>query len=616
MHPPVQRASLVVAKNLVKSRIAKFENQRPTSNTFLAPSPAASGERSVPASSEGQEQRDDLADIEPQPNTSEQQSNATLAAPIFNQSRWLGTPFAGDLSSLPASPKDLVSSPLSETLADDNEEAFLENLSRKHRPAVPPESPLRQTLQSTEEEEGASDSERSRLLNLARRRKKSSARLTKKASEARLSNFEVRPGQSSRQTSRRVRKRNPTLKRVKNTHWHTPLSLPPTTKLSTVAPQHRRFKLRPRRPHGPRVFTANSPPKENSPSRKDGRFVRHQARSVFDFAVERDLVPEPLNFLRSFESNTQPPPSVGFSQPSGAVYDFLTQTAGEDESSSDEESGYNPVLDSSSDEELETEPRLEPSLLSRQGYSTRSNSPDLPVSSDCTFQLSTAAVHKVPGADLHESSRQGFNQSSPGQEAPLSLSLAETVVDATSSQDDHRAASTPAEKKAVLVDKLENKYRASIRFAPSPKEREAAIVLDLEHRYQASFERALKSPATETSNKFVDPAELPGRTQTITESPENLETEDAELTFRITRTLIKSRLDPSDSESNASSSDMDHLRPESALAISQHRKEAIRLAKVQESSTLEKCRRIGAPVPEYAFEELIGKGSFGRVYKW
>ena len=89
-----------------------------------------------------------------------------------------------------------------------------------------------------------------------------------------------------------------------------------------------------------------------------------------------------------------------------------------------------------------------------------------------------------------------------------------------------------------------------------------------------------------------------------------------ELTPRITRTVIQHHQRPSDSESESGSDTMDHLRPESALAVSQHRREAMRLAKAQEASVIEKCRRSGAAIPEYGFDELIGKGSFGRVYKW
>lgn len=57
------------------------------------------------------------------------------------------------------------------------------------------------------------------------------------------------------------------------------------------------------------------------------------------------------------------------------------------------------------------------------------------------------------------------------------------------------------------------------------------------------------------------------------------------------------------------------LRPESAAAMTAHRREAVRLAKSQEKAVSEKCIRSGQDPPGYTFDELIGKGSFGRVYK-
>ena len=60
---------------------------------------------------------------------------------------------------------------------------------------------------------------------------------------------------------------------------------------------------------------------------------------------------------------------------------------------------------------------------------------------------------------------------------------------------------------------------------------------------------------------------------------------------------------------------MSFLHPESAAAITEHRREAIRLAKAQEKLVIEKCKRGNQDVPGYLFDELIGKGSFGRVYK-
>ena len=93
----------------------------------------------------------------------------------------------------------------------------------------------------------------------------------------------------------------------------------------------------------------------------------------------------------------------------------------------------------------------------------------------------------------------------------------------------------------------------------------------------------------------------------------------------ITLSLIKQSLAASDSSPSLASSHsleslhptsaMDHLRPESALKMGQHRREAMRLAKVQEAAVNERCRRTNTELPGYAFDELIGKGSFGRVYK-
>jgi hypothetical protein len=56
--------------------------------------------------------------------------------------------------------------------------------------------------------------------------------------------------------------------------------------------------------------------------------------------------------------------------------------------------------------------------------------------------------------------------------------------------------------------------------------------------------------------------------------------------------------------------------PDAAVAnTTQHRREAVRMAKSQETAVVEKCKRSGVAAPEYTFDELIGKGSFGRVYK-
>ncbi|RHZ47382.1 putative serine/threonine protein kinase [Aspergillus thermomutatus] len=59
------------------------------------------------------------------------------------------------------------------------------------------------------------------------------------------------------------------------------------------------------------------------------------------------------------------------------------------------------------------------------------------------------------------------------------------------------------------------------------------------------------------------------------------------------------------------------LDPTSAMAaaISKHKAEAIKLAREQGAAVREMCRRAKTEAPPYEFEELIGKGSYGRVYK-
>ena len=88
-----------------------------------------------------------------------------------------------------------------------------------------------------------------------------------------------------------------------------------------------------------------------------------------------------------------------------------------------------------------------------------------------------------------------------------------------------------------------------------------------------------------------------------------------ELIPPITRERILEKILLSDSESDTASEKMDLLHPNSAMAMTHHRREAVRLAKAQEIAVTERCKRSNVVVPEYAFDELIGKGSFGRVYK-
>ncbi|KAM5431330.1 hypothetical protein McanMca71_003715 [Microsporum canis] len=59
-----------------------------------------------------------------------------------------------------------------------------------------------------------------------------------------------------------------------------------------------------------------------------------------------------------------------------------------------------------------------------------------------------------------------------------------------------------------------------------------------------------------------------------------------------------------------------HLDPSSAMmAVTKQKSEAMRLAREQGFAVREMCRRAKTDIPPYTFEELIGKGSYGRVYK-
>lgn len=59
-----------------------------------------------------------------------------------------------------------------------------------------------------------------------------------------------------------------------------------------------------------------------------------------------------------------------------------------------------------------------------------------------------------------------------------------------------------------------------------------------------------------------------------------------------------------------------HLDPAAAMAvITKQKSEAMRLAREQSAAVTEMCRRANNDPPQYSFEELIGKGAYGRVYK-
>ncbi len=67
----------------------------------------------------------------------------------------------------------------------------------------------------------------------------------------------------------------------------------------------------------------------------------------------------------------------------------------------------------------------------------------------------------------------------------------------------------------------------------------------------------------------------------------------------------------------ASHRESQFLDPASAIGndLSRHKAAAVKIAKDQEQAIHAKLRRNGDPIPEYEFLELIGKGSYGRVFK-
>lgn len=58
-----------------------------------------------------------------------------------------------------------------------------------------------------------------------------------------------------------------------------------------------------------------------------------------------------------------------------------------------------------------------------------------------------------------------------------------------------------------------------------------------------------------------------------------------------------------------------HLDPFSAVGAGTKHKQ-IQDARDMYRVVVDRAKRTNTPVPDYEFIELIGKGSFGRVYKW
>jgi hypothetical protein len=260
--------------------------------------------------------------------------------------------------------------------------------------------------------------------------------------------------------------------------------------------------------------------------------------------------------------------------------------------------------------ERNSKPTLLPSPFSRLRYDNPPSTPELPDSEARTFKFSVPTLEGASVSDLKRPSRRRAATSRSHTRHPLSFGPYTEPFSLGPPHQLHSFRAILFEDGSILP--LESEIKL-LRYQREQAQKET----ERSNFWRASLDQYLSTDSPPDSS--------PESTETPTQSAlkaraQHLEVsvpqEPEELTPRITRSLIQHRLRPSDSESESDSDAMDRLRPESALAVSQHRREAIRLAKAQEASVIEKCRRSGASIPEYAFDELIGKGSFGRVYKW
>jgi hypothetical protein len=74
--------------------------------------------------------------------------------------------------------------------------------------------------------------------------------------------------------------------------------------------------------------------------------------------------------------------------------------------------------------------------------------------------------------------------------------------------------------------------------------------------------------------------------------------------------------DPKMSEKMDAPKTLDPATAREAVAVLTKAKlETMRLAREQAEAVGEMCRRAGSELPPYCFDDLIGKGAYGRVYK-
>ena len=260
--------------------------------------------------------------------------------------------------------------------------------------------------------------------------------------------------------------------------------------------------------------------------------------------------------------------------------------------------------------ERNSKPILLPSPLSRLGYDNPPSTPELPDSESRTFEFSVPTLEGASVSDSKRPSRRRAATSRSHTRHPLSFGPYTEPFSLRPPHQLHSFRPILFEDGSILPLESEIKLLQHQRGQAQKETERSNFWRASLDQYLSAYSPLDSSPeSTETPTQGAPKAGAQHLEVSVPQEPE-------ELTPRITRSLIQHRLRPSDSESESDSDAMDRLRPESALAVSQHRREAIRLAKAQETSVIEKCKRSGASIPEYAFDELIGKGSFGRVYKW
>jgi hypothetical protein len=278
-------------------------------------------------------------------------------------------------------------------------------------------------------------------------------------------------------------------------------------------------------------------------------------------------------------------------------------------------------------EEVQCKRTLLPSILPRPGYSSPPNTPELLESEARDYNFSIPTFKEVSVLDFERPSRRAVlslaslirgsgepASTRPCCKAPF-LEHPQQLLPSGPSRT--RWPSITEEQPGYLIAPPKDTILPILRIENLPNHQQiegrdfdregTAHYLDLGRstRFPSDFSRESSESPT------INPANAGGQ---FSGTP--LPREPEEITTHITRTLIQRHLGLSESESITGPDIMNRLRPESALAVSHHRREAMRLAKAQETMVIEKCRRSGASIPEYAFDELIGKGSFGRVYKW